>query len=357
MALGWPQALAWRMRRQLLHPVGGEPVEGVVHRLGAIPAASDAELAVRVRRERSGPGEVAGALTDGRLVRTFAWRGATHLMTAEDAGTYLSLRAVSRMWERRSWQSHYDLAPSDWPPLRAAVREALADGPLTVEELAAAVTAHRRFAHLGPAFADRSATILKPFAWQGDFCLAASPPGRLAFQRLDDNPRWTGVPDADEAGPRAVEAYVAGYGPATPGQLEYWLGTGLGAGRKRVHRWVAGLADRLATVDVEGEPALVRREDVDDLRATEPASVVRLLPGHDQWVLGPGTADPHLVPPDRRPLVTRGAHLVVAGGVLSGTWRLGKDALTVACFAEAGPVPRDAVAAEADRVSGLVERP
>jgi hypothetical protein len=30
----WTQALAWRMQRQLLNPVGSETVAGVVRRLG-----------------------------------------------------------------------------------------------------------------------------------------------------------------------------------------------------------------------------------------------------------------------------------------------------------------------------------
>ena len=72
----------------LLDPVGTEAVEDVVRRLGAVPAQlnSAAELAVRTRRQRSRSGEVAGALADGRLIKTFSFRGATHLMTPEDGG-------------------------------------------------------------------------------------------------------------------------------------------------------------------------------------------------------------------------------------------------------------------------------
>jgi hypothetical protein len=83
------------MRRQLLDPVGTESVAGVVRRLGAVPAQSDAaaELAVRARRERSRSGEVARALAEGRIIKTFACRGATHLLTPEDGGGYLALRA------------------------------------------------------------------------------------------------------------------------------------------------------------------------------------------------------------------------------------------------------------------------
>ena len=81
VSITWSQALAWRMRRQLLDPVGADSVEDVVRRLGAIQAQADlaAELSVRTRRERSRPGEVAGALAEGRIIKTFAFRGATHL--------------------------------------------------------------------------------------------------------------------------------------------------------------------------------------------------------------------------------------------------------------------------------------
>lgn len=95
------------MGRQFLAPVGTETVEEVVGRLGALPAWSgDPELAVRMRRGRSEAGDVDQALADGRLIKVFAFRGATHLMTPGDAGVYLALRAAGRMWELPSWQSH-----------------------------------------------------------------------------------------------------------------------------------------------------------------------------------------------------------------------------------------------------------
>src|SRR5262245_21142834 len=196
------------MRRQLLDPIGTESVAGVVRRLVAIPAQVDAsaELAVRARREQSRSGEVARAVADGRIIKTFAFRGATHLLTPDDGGAYLALRAASRMWELPSWQSYYGLAPSDWPLLREAVREALADGPMTRDELGAALTARPKFRHLGFAFADGASTLLKPLAWQGDMSFGPPRDGRATFQRLDSNPRWTGVPDLDDAGRHAVEA-------------------------------------------------------------------------------------------------------------------------------------------------------
>ena len=359
VSLSWSQALAWRLRRHLLDPVGSESVAGVVRRLGAVPAQSDsaAELAVRARRERSSSGEVARALAEGRIIKTFAFRGATHLLTPEDGGAYLALRAASRMWELPSWQSFYGLTPSDWPLLREAVREALVDGPMTRDELGAAVTAQPKFHHLGFAFADRSCTLLKPLAWQGDMSFGPPRDGRATFQSLDRNPRWAGVPDLDDAGMRAVEAYFRVYGPTTPDRVRYWLGEGLGAGRKRIQSWIAGFGDRIATVDIDGETAYVLREDLEELVAAPPTMAVRLLPGHDQWVLGPGTADAHVVPPARRTLVSRQANIVIVGGVLSATWSLADDQVVAAWFAEAAPPPREALAGEVARLAVILDRP
>jgi Winged helix DNA-binding domain len=359
VSLSWSRALAWRMRQQLLDPVGTESVAGVVRRLGAVPAQLDAaaELAVRVRRERSRSGEVARALAEGRIVKTFAFRGATHLLTPEDGGAYVALRAASRMWELPSWQRFYGLTPSDWPLFREAVREALAGGPMTRHELGAAVTARPKFRHLGFAFDDRAGTLLKPLAWQGDMSFGPPRDGRVTFQRLDRNPRWAGVPDLDEAGMRAVEAYFRAYGPATPDHVRYWLGEGLGAGRKRIRSWIAGFGDRLAAVDIDGESAYVLREDLEELAATPATTAVRLLPGYDQWVLGPGTADAHVVPPARRTLVSRQANIVIVGGVVSGTWSLTDDQVVAVWFAEAGPPAREALAEEVARLATILDRP
>jgi hypothetical protein len=343
------------MRRQLLDPVGTDAVEEVVRRLGAVRAQPDsaAELAVRTRRQRSREGEVARAVADARLIKTFAFRGATHLLTPEDGGAYLALRAASRMWELPSWQSYYSLTPSDWPRLREVVRRALADGPLTLQALGAAITARSDFRHLRFVFEGNPWTLLKAFAWQGDLSLGAEQ-GRTTFQRLEGNPRWAGVPELDEAGMRAVEAYFGAYGPASPDHVQYWLGEGLGAGRKRIQGWIAALGDRLVAVDIDGAAAYVLREHLEELDSTSPSDAVRLLPGNDQWVLGPGTADPHVVPRARRALVSRQANMVIDGGVVSGAWTVTDDHVAINWFPEAGRPPRTRLGDEVERLAKIL---
>jgi hypothetical protein len=355
VSISWSQALAWRMRRQLLDPVGTDAVEEVVRRLGAVRAQPDsaAELAVRTRRQRSREGEVARAVADARLIKTFAFRGATHLLTPEDGGAYLALRAASRMWELPSWQSYYSLTPSDWPRLRGVVRRALADGPLTLEALGAAITARSDFRHLRFVFEGNPWTLLKAFAWQGDLSLGAEQ-GRTTFQRLEGNPRWAGVPELDEAGMRAVEAYFGAYGPASPDHVQYWLGEGLGAGRKRIQGWIAALGDRLVAVDIDGAAAYVLREHLEELDSTSPSDAVRLLPRNDQWVLGPGTADRHVVPRARRALVSRQANIVIDGGVVSGAWTVTDDHVAINWFPEAGRPPRTRLGDEVERLAKIL---
>jgi hypothetical protein len=165
------------------------------------------------------------------------------------------------------------------------------------------------------------------------------------------------MPDLDEAGMHAVEAYFRAYGPATPAHVQYWLGDGLGAGRKRIQSWIADLGDRLAPVDINAESAYVLREHLDDLATTPASTAVRLLPGFDQWVLGPGTADAHIVPPARRQLVSRQANLVIVGGAVSGVWTLSNEHVVVAWFTEAGPLARAALAEEVARLAAILDRP
>src|SRR5262249_559606 len=176
----------WRLRQQLLDPIGAESVVAVVRRLAAVPAYPDAaaELAIRARQAQSRSGEVARSLAEGQIIKTYAFRGATHLMTPEDGGAYLALRAASRMWELPSWQSYYGLTPSEWRLLGEAVRGGLLNGPMTCEELRAAVTARPQFRHLAPAFISKSNTFLKPFAWQGDLSFGPPREGQATFQRL-----------------------------------------------------------------------------------------------------------------------------------------------------------------------------
>jgi hypothetical protein len=216
------------------------------------------------------------------------------------------------------------------------------------------VTSRPAYRHLRPVFDEGAGTLVKPLSWQGDLGFGPPRDGRATFQRLDAGPRWKGIPDLDDAGRHAVEAYLRAYGPATTEHVHYWLGNGLSAGRRRIDGWLDSLRERLVPVDVEGITALVLDADVEDLVATQPSRAVRLLPGHDQWVMGPGTADEHVTPASRRELVTRKANPVIVGGVVRAAWKVRSGQVVVSGLDD--DVPRQALAQEVARISVIVGR-
>jgi hypothetical protein len=360
--LSWPQALAWRMQRQLLDPIGTLPVDAVVRRLCGVQAqvASSADLAVRVRRAASRPGEVSRALSDGRLIKTWAMRGTLHLLTPEEGGAFLSLMASGRSWERPSWQRYFGVTPSQIEALHCTAREALDGKILTREDLVAAVVAKPGLGHVGEALRSGWGTLFKPLAWKGDLCFGPSQGNRVTFMRPDAaSSRWAGVPDPEEAAPVAIVAYFGAYGPTTIDAFGNWLAGGW-FGKRALRAWVNGLGDELAEVDVDGEPAYVLAEHLDELAAAKPTATVRLLPGFDQYVLGPGTGDGRVTPAARRSAVSKQSGwispVVVAGGVVSGTWELDGAGVTIAWFKEAGKPPRKALEAEVERLSTILGR-
>ena len=362
MKVTWDQALAWRMGRHLLEPVGEPPIEHVVRRLCGVQAqvASTAELAVRVRRDQSKWGEVGRALADGRLIKTWAMRGTLHLLTPEEGGAFLSLIAAARPWARPSWQRYFGMTPERMDAFGDAVREALDDSVLTREELIAAVTVRPGFVDIAEGLRSGWGTLLKPLAWQGLLCFGPSRGARVTFMRPEAaSPHWAGLPDPDAAATAAIVSYFGAYGPTTIEAFGAWLAGGW-FGKRRSRAWRDLLGDRLAPVDVDGEPAHILREDADELAATKPSRAVRLLPGFDQYVLGPGTADARVVPAARRSEVSKQsgwiAPVVVAGGVVSGTWELGGERVKVAWFSEAGKVPAKALEAEAALLATILGR-
>ncbi len=249
----------------------------------------------------------------------------------------------------------------EWDLLRPAVREALDGTTLTREELVAAVITRPGLKHIGDALRSGWGSLLKPLAWQGDLWFGPNRGTRVTFIRPEAaSPRWAGVPDPDDAAPAAIVAYLGAYGPASVDGFGNWLSRGR-IPKRQLRTWFDGLGDRLTEVDVDGEPAYALAEDVDELASTEPTTAVRLLPGFDQWVLGPGTDDGQVVPSARRAAVSKQSGwispVVVVGGVVSGTWELDDDTVLVAWFAEAGKPPRKALKNEVARLSSILDRP
>lgn len=358
LAATWPQVLAWRMRRQLLDPVDQPEAPEVVRRLCGVQAQvlSAATLAIGVRQTDPVPDAVSRALGDGQLMRTWAMRGTLHLLTPDEAGAYLALMAAGRSWERGSWVRTFGVDPEEMARLTETVAEVLDDRVLSREQLVAELAGRLGRADLEEQLRSGWGAVLKPVAWQGVLCHGPADGNRVTFARPDRLlPGWKGLPSPEEAALMVVPAYLRVYGPATIERFDAWLTRGVS--KKPVLRgWFAAVGDRLVTVDVEGTTAYLLAEDAEELAGTPPTEAVRLLPGFDQYVLGPGTTAAEILAPARRGQVSRPggwiAPVVVAGGRVVGVWNSNEQAVVdVQLFEdEEDQLPATALEAAVDRV-------
>jgi hypothetical protein len=356
--LTWDQVLAWRLRRQYLEAPAPSPID-VVRRLCGVQAqvVSAAETAVGVRLALDGPGAVAPAMQDRAVIKTWAMRGTLHLLPADVAGAYLALIASLKTWERPSWQKAF-ISTAQVATLAEIAAEVLEGRTLSRDDLVSEVLARTHDAPLAEHLRSGWGAVLKPLAWQGLLCQGPWDGNRVTFTSPQTwSPAWGGIPDLDEAARVAIPAYLGAYGPASMAAFDAWLTRG--ASSKRLLRdWFAAAGDQLTTVEVEGESAFARREDVDEMLATVASGTVRLLPAFDQYVLGPGTGDRHVIPPAHRPDVSRTAGwiapVLVVGGRVVGTFETRESTLEVTMFEDSPPVLTALLKAETARISNLM---
>ena len=353
--LGWAQALAFRMRRHHLADLDGGAAVDVVRRLCGVQAQvnSAAALAVAVRQADPDPDATTNALKNRDLVRTWAMRGTLHLLPVDDAAAYLTLLAGARTWHKGSWQKTF-LTLDEMAVLTDAVTDALAGGEaLTREELVAAIKDTALAAHVSSGWS----TVLKPLAWQGLLCQGPSQGNRVTFVRPGAwSPRWRPAASEDDAARHVIRQYLRAHGPATMATFDQWLIRGA-TPKQRLRQWFADLGDDVATVDVDGTTAYVLAEDLDELAATEPSTDVRLLPGFDQYVLAPGTADTTVLDAEHRGDVSRAAGwiapVVISAGRVAGTWSAEDGVPRTELWAT---VPAAKLAAETERLARLTTR-
>jgi hypothetical protein len=355
----WARALAWRMRRHHLDPVDGGDAVAIVRRLCGVQAqvASSAALAVAVRQKKPDVGATAAALDSRDLVKTWAMRGTLHLLPTDEAGDYLPLLAAARTWTKGAWQKAF-LTAKEMDRLTDAVRTALEPGEaLTRDELVERIAEHSPGQALAEHVKSGWSAALKPLAWQGLLCQGPARGGSVTFMRPDAwSPAWAGLPDEDEAAGRVIRRYLAVHGPATMTGFDQWLLRGA-TSKTKLKRWFADLGDDVATVDVEGTTAYLLAEDEEGLRKSKPSTAVRLLPGFDQYVLAPGTADTAVLAAEHRGEVSRAAGwiapVVVAGGRVVGTWSADDGTPAPDLWPDEGTVPTAKLKAEVARVGKL----
>lgn len=366
--MAWPAVCARRLARHgLAAPV---PAGRLAEQVGVICGAhaqvmAAAEVSVGLRVAGITRADVRRALwADRTLVKTYGPRGTVHLLPAADLAVWATaLGATSRPPVGLPPEARLTGEQTD--AVVAAVDDALAGEPLTVDELGDAVVARTgpwagdlvmpAFDGMWPRWRQAIATV----AWRGALCFG---PDRGRKVTYTSPRRWLPAyepPSPDAATAEVVRRYLHAYGPATPQQFARWLAA--------TPRWAVELFDRLVAageleeVTLDGAPAWVVAGDT--ALPDGASGAVHLLPYFDAYGVGchprekvfPGRAAERALAGGQAGPVP----VLLVGGVVAGVWhqrRSGRKlAVTVEPFGRLTARQRRELDEQVARVAEVLE--
>jgi hypothetical protein len=365
----WLQIASVRLDRQhITERLPARRLLDVVDAHVAIQAQvmSAAELQLNARLDGLRRDDVRDALWQKRtLVKTWAMRGALHLMTADGLWDFVAAAPTRGGWETEAWLRYFEVTREQLAALMKAIEQVLDDEPRTRAALIAGVaerTGQAGRADLAAKLASGWGTFLKPPAARGLLCHGPDAGRNVTFVKPAD---WLGVRQ-----PKAGDAQVA-----TGRLVERFLRLFPGAGREGVARWWGASPSRIKAaataaglpivdIEIEGSTGWALEEDVAAIeRATEPVGV-RLLPNFDAYVNDLPRRVDALMPVQHHDRVHRVAGwvspVVIVDGRVAGTWEIqsGKRGVVeVVPFGRWRSGVRKELAAEVDRIAAFLERP
>lgn len=276
------------LRQHLLERTTMEPPALVRHLVGLQAQDQLAPyLSLGARLTDVDPRAVSAAIEDRSLVRVLSLRDTVHLHVPEDAVSLPVWAAPVREREMRASQAIGEARTVDRDEFAAAVRNALADGPLAQRELGAALAT--RF----PAFTAsqlgqvaRVTEVLAQLPPRGCW----KPEGSTAVA-YDFAERWTGLTLTAPDVPDVIRRCLRAFGPATAADITAWSGiTRLGPVVKEM--------DDLVRHEDEAGKALWDLADAPVADEDAPAPV-RLLGNYDNLWLSHAGRD-RVTTPERR---------------------------------------------------------
>ncbi len=281
---------ATRMRAQRLDGPATD-VAGLVRHVVGIQAQEPraGALSIRARTKGVTAGDVARAIAERRIVRTWAMRGTIHFVAAEDVGWLTRLFAPAEIPRAHRALDKLGVPDAHRPRAIETIVEALRRGPLTRGELC------RRLERAGIATdGQRAAHLPRLAALEGHVCFGPPRDGTDTYALVGD----LSASDPSDAVGELAKRYGAAYAPATARDMAAWSGLPL--------RSIEPVFEPVEpTVDPPDPP------------------LVRLLPAFDTYLLGYRGRD-LAVPAAHAKKVRPGGGIirptVVENGLAVGTW-------------------------------------
>jgi hypothetical protein len=349
-------------RQGLLEPITSVSIADAVRQVGSLQA-QHTEWPPVALWSRAGDRAVGGhpaALADRSVVRAALMRITVHVVAADD---FWPMSMLVQPLRRQQFRSFFKADPFDSPLGRqlgrghAAVRAALAEGPLRIRDMDAIMRREvpRLADHPNRIYWRHLAASLPlvhvPFAGEGY--------GRSRYALAD---AWIGPAPTDLDEPAALRhlarRYLAAFGPATLEDLMAWAGR-----RGSPARWrlaVASLGD--AVVPVRAEDGRELLDLVDGPRPDEATDAPpRLLARWDSLLLSHATAHRgrFIADEDRAAVYTKNADVLptfVVDGMVAGTWEVNADRTeaTIRPFRVLRRAARDVLVEQASRLLAVL---
>jgi len=282
---------------------------------------SSAELAIWTRRHSTTRAEIREALWEKRaLVKTSLMRLTLHYIPATDYTLYITALRDSRIGMVLRLLARFRITPEEATALNVKVVDALANGPMTQQELLARMRAN----------ADKRMRKWLAFAWtafrgaivDGLICYGPPKGSEVTFVRVDRwLPRQTRVDD-EVARQTLMRRFLAAYGPGTVRDFCKWSNITVATAKVA---WRA-IEPELAEVSVDGQRSWILKSDRRALAGAslDPVSA-HLLPSFDPFLLAHAEKD-HLVERRHYKRVYRNqgwlTPVVLVGGRVAGVWSL-----------------------------------
>lgn len=290
------------------------------------------------------PEELAGLISDRRVVRIALMRGTIHLVSARDC---LLLRPLIQPVLDRALKAVFgqELAGLDRRALAAAGRALVEEQPRTFSDLGASLA--QRWPGRTPAALAQGVRALVP--------LVQVPPraiwGAAGQARHTSAESWLGRPlDGDASLDTLLTRYLAAFGPASVRDAQAW------SGLTRLQEVADRLRPGLRTFRDERGTELF---DLPEAPRPDPASPApaRLVAEFDNLVLSHADRARIISEPSRQRMFTRNGIFpgtVLVDGFVAGMWRITRSraaaTLTVELFEPLRRPDRDAVTREGQRL-------
>jgi hypothetical protein len=286
-------------------------------------------------------------------------RQTLHLLPAADFPVFMRAVRDSRMAAILRIMARFGVANRDVEPMNHAVMDALADGPMTLRELAAAIKPGLN-KNLRAWMAEMS-NGFRPAIVEGLICHGPFRGAEASLVRVDQwLPRQKQI-SVDKAQTTLFHRYLRAYGPATLQDFSRWSGIPM----SRVKELQESLQTEhdVMQFEIEHSNHLLLAEDYEELAGNDVVGLnVRLLPGFDPYLLAHAVKD-HLVEPANYKQVYRNqgwiSAVILVNGKVAGVWscgaRRGRTAVDIRPFKKLSAAVRAKIDDEAASLAKFMD--